>query len=284
MLTQTTKILESVTDGFLELDQDWRCVYVNAALGRYLGERGEDLVGRNCWEAYPELIGSTFERECRRSVAEGVPVMFEDFWVPAGRWVAIGAYPSDNSLIIYSRDVTEHKHAEQALRASEERFRSYFELGLIGMAITSPEKGCIEINDEICKILGYERNELLGKTWAEMTHPDDLAADVANFERILTGECDGYAIDKRWIRKDGHMIYSTISVKCLRRPDGAVDHFVALLQDITARKQAEEALTESHAGLERRVAERTAQLTTVNEELKDEIAERKLAQEKSATQ
>lgn len=279
MLTHATKILEIVTDGFLELDRDWRCVYVNVALDRYLGKRREELLGRDCWEVYPELIGSIFERECRRAIAEGVPVIFEDFWVPAGRWVAVSAYPSDNGLIIFSRDVTEHKHAEQALRASEERFRSYFELGLIGMAITSPEKGWIEVNDEICKILGYERNELLGKTWAEMTHPDDLAADVANFERVLTGECDGFAIDKRWIRKDGHLIYSTISVKCLRRPDGAVDHFVALLQDITARKQAEESLTKSHADLERRVAERTVQLTAVNEELKDEIAERKLAQE-----
>src|ERR1700693_2297728 len=149
MLTHATKILESLTDGFLELDRDWRCVYVNAALARHLGKRREELVGRNCWEAYPESIGSIFERECRRSVAEGVPVMFEDFWVPAGRWVAVSAYPSDSGLIIFSRDVTEHKHAEQALRAREERFRSYFELGLIGMAITSPEKGCIEVNDEI---------------------------------------------------------------------------------------------------------------------------------------
>ena len=136
---------------FSQSDRDWRCVYVNVALDRYLGKRREELLGRDCWEVYPELIGSIFERECRRAIAEGVPVIFEDFWVPAGRRVAVSAYPSDNGLIIFSRDVTEHKHAEQALRASEERFRSYFELGLIGMAITSPEKGWIEVNDEICR-------------------------------------------------------------------------------------------------------------------------------------
>ncbi|HLQ78195.1 MAG TPA: PAS domain S-box protein, partial [Terriglobia bacterium] len=130
-------------------------------------------------------------------------------------------------------------HTREAL------FREYFELGLIGMAITSPEKGCIEVNDEICRILGYERHELLQLTWAEITHPDDLALDLANFEKVIAGKCDGYSMEKRWIRKDGHVVHTTISVKCLRRPDGSVASFIALLQDITARKQAEEALSKA---------------------------------------
>ncbi|MER3423236.1 MAG: hypothetical protein C4293_08390 [Nitrospiraceae bacterium] len=120
---------------------------------------------------------------------------------------------------------------------------------MIGMAITSPTKGILEINDEICKMLGHERDELLRMTWAELTYPDDLAADIAQFNRVLAGEIDGYSLDKRWIRKDGHVIDSTISVKCLRRADGSVDYFVALIQDITERKRAEEALNASNAKL-----------------------------------
>jgi PAS domain S-box-containing protein len=129
-----------------------------------------------------------------------------------------------------------------ALRAGDELLRRYFDLGLIGMAVTSPTKGIIEVNDEICRILGYERQELLKMTWAEMTHPDDLASDVANFKKVMAGEFNGYALDKRWIRKDGTVIQSSISVKCVRDADGAVDFFVALLQDVTERKRMEETL------------------------------------------
>jgi PAS domain S-box-containing protein len=145
--------------------------------------------------------------------------------------------------------------AEKELRESEERFRSYFELGLIGMAITSPAKILLEVNDEICKILGYERDELLKITWAEITHPDDLAADIANFERVMAGEIDGYKLDKRFIRKDGRIIDATISVKALRAADGAADYFVSLLEDVTERKRAEKALRDSERLTQKHAAE-----------------------------
>lgn len=182
-------------------------------------------------------------------------------------------------VVTATLDITERKQAEEALRERDERFRSYFELGLIGMAITSPTKGIIEVNDEICRSLGYERSELLQMTWAELTHPDDVAADVANFNRVMAGEIDGYVMDKRWIHKDGQVIDATISVKCLRRADGTVDYFIALLQDITTRKQAEAALQRAHNELERRVIERTEQLTAVNAELVKEFTERERAEE-----
>lgn len=146
-----------------------------------------------------------------------------------------------------ARDITARLQAEEALRKSEDRFRSYFELGQIGMAITSSTRGCLEVNDKMCQILGYERSELLQMTWAEMTHPDDLAADVDNFNRVLAGEYDGYSTNKRFVRKDGQVVDSAISVKCLRRPDGSIDYFVAMLQDITEQHRMEEALRESEA-------------------------------------
>lgn len=119
------------------------------------------------------------------------------------------------------------------------------------MAITLPSKGCLEVNDELCRILGYEREELLRKTWPEVTHPDDLAADFAHFERVLAGEKDGYALDKRFIRKDGQVVDTTMAAKCLRRADGTVAYFVALVQDITERRRAEEAVQKTQAELAR---------------------------------
>lgn len=185
--------------------------------------------------------GETVEFECRVQRRDG-----EWRWI-AARSMIFGRdeHGEPRQIINATLDITERKRLENALRASEERFRRYFELGLIGMAITSPSKGIIEVNDQICEILGYERSELLQMTWAELTHPDDVAADAANFNRVMAGEIDGYSLDKRWIRKDGRVICATISVKCLRRADRSVDYFVALLQDITARKRAEEALRQS---------------------------------------
>src|SRR5206468_12630890 len=111
--------------------------------------------------------------------------------------------------------------------------------------MTSPEKGILEANDELCRILGYERSELLQKTWSELTHPDDLAPDVAQFNRAMAGEIDGYTLGKRWIRKDGQVVHSIVFATCVRRSDGSVDYFVGLLQDITPRKLAEERILES---------------------------------------
>src|SRR6267378_1854009 len=140
-----------------------------------------------------------------------------------------------SSSIAPAREDAGRGRPEEPLRHDEEHFRRYFDLGLIGMATTSPTKGILEVNDEICRILGYERNELLQKSWAEMTHPDDLPADVEQFERVMSGEIDGYAIDKRWIRKDGRVIDSVMSAKCVRNADGSVDYFVGLVLDTTER-------------------------------------------------
>jgi PAS domain S-box-containing protein len=78
-------------------------------------------------------------------------------------------------------------------------------------------------------------------TWAELTDPEDLGVDVANFNRVLAGELNGYAIDKRWVRKDGRIIDSTIVVRAVRRADRTVEYFVALLQDLTQRRRWEAA-------------------------------------------
>lgn len=143
------------------------------------------------------------------------------------------------------RNYEAEQRAIDALRRSEKRFRSYYDLDMIGIAVTSLEKGWEEFNDRMCEILGYPRDELREKTWVELTYPADLEKDVTEFNRVLAGEIDGYSMEKRFVRGDGAVIYGSIQARCVRNEDGSIDHFVALVDDITDRKRAEKALRNS---------------------------------------
>ncbi len=133
----------------------------------------------------------------------------------------------------------QQQQQERRVRESEARFRSYFELPLHGIAITSPEQECLEVNDRMCSMLGYTRAELLRLPWSELIHPDDLAADTEPFAHLLAGHLGQYQSEKRFIRKDGTVIWTSLAVGCVREANGRVTHVLTLLDDITARKQAE---------------------------------------------
>ena len=133
----------------------------------------------------------------------------------------------------------EREH-ERALRQSEERFRTYFEDSLVAMAITSPAKGWLVVNDRLTHLLGYTRDELLARDWVHLTHEDDVAADVAQFERMLAGDIDGYSLEKRFRHKDGSVVYTILSVRLVREADGSPDYCLTQLQDITDRKRLDE--------------------------------------------
>ena len=140
------------------------------------------------------------------------------------------------------------------LQAQSDRFlRQFYDLPFIGIALSSPtSKRWLQCNDRLCEILGYSRAEMTRMSWEQMTHPDDLAADIRQFERIVRGESDGYLIDKRFVRKDGTTVSTSLDIKCVRLPDGSPDYLVATVQDITERKQAEAKiarLTQMYAAL-----------------------------------
>ena len=197
-----------------------------------------------CWAAESQPLIA--ERQRRRALAlplapefEGVGRRRDGSTFPVHAAVADVDLPDGRAQIAFLSDITERALAQEQLRRSEARLRSFFELPLLGFAITSPEKGWLAVNDRLCDMLGYPRAELLATTWAQLTHPDDLAANVAQFERMLTGEVDNYSLEKRYLRKDGAIIWASIAAGCVRREDGSVDYLCTLLQDITSRKKAE---------------------------------------------
>ena len=154
---------------------------------------------------------------------------------------------SDGSTAHYlavKEDVTERKQMEESIREKEARFRGYFEHSQVGMAVTSPTKGWLEANDQLQKMLGYTLDELRQITWVELTHPDDLDADAKQFERMLAGEIDNYTLDKRFIRKDGEIVYTNLTVACIRAETGDVLDVLASFQDITERKKMDNDLHE----------------------------------------
>ncbi len=128
---------------------------------------------------------------------------------------------------------------------NEKQFDRYFELGLIGMAIITPEMCFIDANNYLCDMLGYSKEELLKKKWPDLTHPDDLDIHLKALTRILSGEIDGYRLENRLIHKNGDIIHVSIASKCSRKPDGSVINLLSLVQDITERKKAEESIRES---------------------------------------
>lgn len=238
--------------GVFELDGD-RVITLhgNLAAARFLGVEPAELPGRRAdpEDKSADLLHLLVEH-LRLSHAQGAPVRFESCHPRPGgdRWMSatvafLGL--SDEGRPRFSfigEDFTDRKRAEAALRASEERFRRYFELGLIGMAISSPDKRWIEVNDRACEIFGYSREELLQMDWPQNTHPDDLPANEALFDRVMSGEIDGYSVDKRFVRKDGMVILTTISVKCIRGQHRSVEYFLTMIQDITERTRTMAAL------------------------------------------
>ncbi len=145
-------------------------------------------------------------------------------------------------VITIVRNLTQRTRIEDQLRRSETRLRRYFDLSVTGMAITSPNQQWIDANEALCRMLGRSLEELRQTTWAALTHPDDLQSDEAQFNRLLSGEIERYALEKRFLRPDGSIVETRISVGCERGADGAVEHVVCFLEDITERSRIEREL------------------------------------------
>ena len=146
-------------------------------------------------------------------------------------------------------EIAERREVESALRSSEERFSSAFENASIGMALVSPEGNWLKVNRALSQLVGYSPEELLSKTFQDITHPDDLAADLDYVRKLLAGEIASYQMEKRYFHKLGHIVFVLLSVSLVRDAAGRPLHFISQIQDITKRRRAEAELEQTHKDL-----------------------------------
>jgi PAS domain S-box-containing protein len=269
-----TTILESITEAFVAWDENWRYVYVNSAAERALNIRRDELLGRDVREVFPCIVDTSYYKAYARAMAERITVSLEHC-DPKERWYFVQAYPSfDGGLSVFFRDITEQKRAEKALQESESRFRSIFDTAALGIARAAPDGRLLEVNDCLCRMLGYSRRELQTKTFQEITHPEDLPSNLAQIQLLVAGKIKNFSIEKRYVRKDGSIVWVDTTGALKRKTDGTPDYFVAMIQDISDRKateaalaRAQEELREHAHRLEQHVQERTAKLTAAVNEL-----------------
>jgi PAS domain S-box-containing protein len=174
---------------------------------------------------------------------------FEDFvprrdgravWV---RWVMKpwrNAHGRIDGALLFSELVTDQVEIRHALHESESRARATFENAAVGISHVTRDGRLVRFNEALSRITGWPADELIRKTVQEITHPDDLAEELAHLKQLEDGKVDSFTIEKRDLRKDGTVIWVRRTVSCVRRRDGSIDFFVSVLEDISARKRAED--------------------------------------------
>jgi PAS domain S-box-containing protein len=215
------------------------------------------LIGKSHYEVFPEFPQRW--REIHALVLAGEEFSREEdqFTRQDGRtdWTAWSVAPwcgADGRIggaILFAEVRTQNVEARHALADSEARFRATFENAAVGVALVGTNGSILRVNNSFARMLGYAAEELTTKTFQRLTHPDDLAINLSLLNTTLVGEADSYCIEKRYVRNDGGIVWASLTVGCVRKADGGVDYFVSVIQDITDRKLAEQALAERNIQL-----------------------------------
>jgi PAS domain S-box-containing protein len=207
-----------------------------------------EVIGRSIREISPDMP-PRWHAICSR-VLTGEDLAQEEDLVPREdggavwvRWSMKPWHTVDGRVggaLLFTELITEQVEARHALAESEARFRATFENAAVGITHVAPDGSFLRFNKALCRLLGWPADELITKSVQEVTHPDDRAAELAEWERLRAGKIDSYSVEKRDLRKDGTIVWIRLTRSCVRKSDGSVDYFVAVVEDISARKRAEE--------------------------------------------
>jgi len=251
------RTFERAASGLAHIGLDRRFIRVNRRLAEILGYSEAELkrlTGRQISHpddvdtinrARPDLYEGRTESlhvEKRYLKKDG-----ETVWVAITIVLERDAAGQPRYEIAVFDDITARKRAEAAMRESEERFRQTFELAASGMAHVTLDGYFLRVNPSLCEMLGYSREELIGCSVKELSHPEDRDVTDADRARVLRGELGKAEFEKRYLRKDGTVVWVDLAIALVRSAAGAPEYEVAILDDITERKHAEAALRESEA-------------------------------------
>ena len=245
-------MVESMTDSVFVKDLSGCYVLMNSACAAAMGRPREALIGQRATSVFPDDDAHRQEAIDAAVLAGGKTVQSE--YVAEGEdgtrtfHVTKSPVRDGNGVIIgllgISRDITEQKRMEEQLRASEEKYRSVWDQSPIGKSVTKLT-GEVDFNPAMCAMLGYGPDELRNVKFQTLTHPDDVALSEAMTRRLTDGKAERVRFEKRYIRKDGRVVWSEIELSLRRDAAGAPRDFLASVVDVTERHEAEEALRES---------------------------------------
>ncbi len=215
------KLVTGMSEACFLLDAEWRFTFVNDRGETLFRHRRADVLGRSIWEVFHKLVGTPMEGHYRRAMAERVPVSFVAFSPIAERWVDIRLFPTGDGLAAFLLDIHDRKRGEEALRASEERFRGAFERSNVAMVLTDVDNRFLRVNEAFARLFGYTEAELLTMDLADVTHPDHLAESYAHRRELVTRAASHFEMEKRYLHKDGRVLWGRTNVALVRDAEGA---------------------------------------------------------------
>jgi PAS domain S-box-containing protein len=254
LLAQMEGLIANAPIGITFMDRSLRYVRINEAMAEINGLPVEAHLEHTMHEVLPHLV-PLVEPYLRHVLDTGQPILNLEI---SGRsplnegdvrhalvsWYPIlveGGVPQYVGTIVV--DITARKQVETALRESEERFRATFEQAAVGIAHVGLDGQWLRVNNRLCEITRYSREELLSLTFQHLTPPEDLAADLALVNKALAGELDGYNLEKRYVRSDGALVWVNLTVSLVRDPETRDPlYFISVVEDISARKATENQL------------------------------------------
>jgi len=250
--------------------KDRSSVYLacNRNFARMLGLAPEQVVGRTDLDLFPGQLAEKYRRDDQRIMANGLAEVIEEQFVHEGfsGWVRTVKTPIKDEAGIVTGvhgifwDITAEKEAETGKKEQEELFHNTFEQAAVGIAHVALDGTWLRVNRRLCELVGYSHAELMARTFQEITHPDDLARNLAFMQQLLTGELPNYSMEKRYLRKSGDVLWCNLTVSLVRNKEGEPHYCIAVIEDIGDRKYAEEELLLYREKLETLVAARTDEL------------------------